>query len=156
MLASPLVRRPLPPFGRELARSRDQSHHPARVWVIVGNDWGRRPQDAPSLCVEADHPPASYDWSVLAGLAVHVVRRDEAAFGPAKHQVAEEGRPLSDLVHHALDRYLTAGMPAPARREAAYNLSCEQPMRIASEQFREVQAGTEPASHRSGFPRRRE
>jgi hypothetical protein len=56
----------------------------------------------------------------------------------AKRQAAEEGRPLSDLIQDALDRYLSAGMPAPARREAAYNVFCEQPMRIAPEQFREV------------------
>jgi hypothetical protein len=56
----------------------------------------------------------------------------------AKRQAADEGRPLSDLIQDALDRYLTAGMPAPERREAAYSLFCEQPMRLTPEQFREV------------------
>jgi len=50
----------------------------------------------------------------------------------------DESRPLSDLIQDALDRYLTAGMPAPAHREAAYNLFCEQPMPITREQLREV------------------
>jgi len=56
----------------------------------------------------------------------------------AKRQAADEGRPLSELIQDALDRYLSAGMPAPARRDAAYNLFCQQPMRITHEQFREV------------------
>jgi len=56
----------------------------------------------------------------------------------AKRQAADEGRPLSDLIQDALDRYLTAGMLAPEQREAAYNLFCQQPMRITPEQFREI------------------
>ncbi len=56
----------------------------------------------------------------------------------AKRQAADEGRPLSEVIQDALDRYLSAGMPAPARREAAYHLFCEQPMRITPDQFREV------------------
>jgi hypothetical protein len=56
----------------------------------------------------------------------------------AKRQAADEGRPLSDLIQDALDRYLTAGMPAPEQREAAYSQFCEHPMRITPEQFREV------------------
>ena len=56
----------------------------------------------------------------------------------AKRQAADEDRPLSDLIQDALDRYLMAGMPTPGRREAAYNLFCEQPIRITSEQFHEV------------------
>ena len=56
----------------------------------------------------------------------------------AKRQAADEDRPLSDLIQDALDRYLMAGMPTPGRREVAYNLFCEQPIRITSEQFHEV------------------
>ena len=56
----------------------------------------------------------------------------------AKRQAADEHRPLSDLIQDALDRYLTVRMPAPDRREAAYKLFCEQPMRISPEQFREI------------------
>lgn len=56
----------------------------------------------------------------------------------AKRQAADEGRPLSELIQDALDRYLMIGVPAPNRREAAYRLFCEQPMRITPEQLREV------------------
>ena len=56
----------------------------------------------------------------------------------AKRQAADEHRPLSELIQDALDRYLMAGMPAPSRREAAYSLFCEQPIRITSEQLHEV------------------
>lgn len=56
----------------------------------------------------------------------------------AKRKAADEERPLSDLIQDALDRYLTAGMPDPGLRDAAYNLFCEQPIRIAPEQFSEL------------------
>lgn len=56
----------------------------------------------------------------------------------AKRQAADEHRPLSDLIQDAVDRYLTAKMPTPDRREAAYRLFCEQPMRISPEQLREI------------------
>lgn len=56
----------------------------------------------------------------------------------AKRQAADEHRPLSDLIQDAVDSYLTARMPAPDRREAAYRLFCEQPMRISPEQLREI------------------
>ena len=44
----------------------------------------------------------------------------------AKRQAADEERPLSDLIQDALDRHLTAKMPAPDRRETAYRSFCEQ------------------------------
>ena len=56
----------------------------------------------------------------------------------AKRQAADEGRPLSDLIQEALERYLAAGMPPRDRREAAYHLFCELPMRVSPDQFREV------------------
>ena len=56
----------------------------------------------------------------------------------AKRQAADEDRPLSDLIQDALDHYLTAGTLTPGRRDEAYSLFCEQPMRITPEQFREV------------------
>ena len=45
---------------------------------------------------------------------------------------------MSDLIRDALDRYLMAGMPTPAKREAACRLFCEPPMRISHEQLREI------------------
>ena len=56
----------------------------------------------------------------------------------AKRRAIDEGRPLSDLIQDALDRYLMAGMPTPAKREAACRLFCEPPMRISHEQLREI------------------
>ncbi|MDN5871446.1 MAG: hypothetical protein L0H73_12080 [Nitrococcus sp.] len=56
----------------------------------------------------------------------------------AKRKAADEGRALSALIQDAVDRYLCSVLPAPERREAAYNLFCEQPMHITAEQFREV------------------
>ena len=56
----------------------------------------------------------------------------------AKRRATDEGRPLSDLIQDALERYLSKGMPEPARRDAAYQLFCERPMRLAPEPLRAV------------------
>jgi hypothetical protein len=56
----------------------------------------------------------------------------------AKRRAADENRPLSDLIQDALERYLSDGIPEPARREAAYELLCERPIRLTSEQFRTI------------------
>ena len=56
----------------------------------------------------------------------------------AKRRATDEGRPLSDLIQDALERYLSKGMPEPARRDAAYQLFCERPMRLPSEQLKAV------------------
>lgn len=56
----------------------------------------------------------------------------------AKLRAAEQGRPLSDVFQDALERYLSEGVPEPARRDAAYQLFCERPMRLAPEQLKAV------------------
>lgn len=56
----------------------------------------------------------------------------------AKRRAADENRPLSDVIQDALERYLSEGMPEPARRDAAYQLFCERPMRLAPDQVRAV------------------
>jgi hypothetical protein len=99
------MRRRLPPFGRELARRRDRGDHPPRVWVIVGDDWGRRPPDGPSLCVPASYQPKSYDWSVLAGLPVHLVRRGEASFGWVAGEIAVHAAPVVAHWEAGLDEW---------------------------------------------------
>jgi len=63
---------------------------------------------------------------------------EEDVLRRAKRRAADEGRPLSDLIQDALERYLSKGMPEPARRDAAYQLFCERPMRIAAEQLKAV------------------
>ena len=56
----------------------------------------------------------------------------------AKRRAADENRPLSDVIQDALERYLSEGLPEPARRDAAYQLFCERPMRLAPEQMKAV------------------
>jgi hypothetical protein len=56
----------------------------------------------------------------------------------AKRRAADENRPFSDLIQDALERYLSEGVAEPARREAAYNLFCERPMRLAPDQLKAV------------------
>lgn len=56
----------------------------------------------------------------------------------AKRQAVDEGRPLSDLIHDALDLYLTAKLPPADGREAAYRSFCEQPMAVSFEDFQEI------------------
>jgi hypothetical protein len=68
---------------------------------------------------------------VVTLLEENVLRR-------AKRRAADEGRPLSDLIQDALEKYLTAGLPEPAHREAAFRLFCEQPIKLSREQFKAV------------------
>lgn len=56
----------------------------------------------------------------------------------AKRRAADESRPLSDVIQDALERYLSQGVPQPARRDAAYQLFCERPMLLAPEQLKTV------------------
>jgi hypothetical protein len=56
----------------------------------------------------------------------------------AKRQAAEEGRSLSDLIQDAIESYLATRLGEPAKREAAYELFCQRPMRLTPEQFRAV------------------
>ena len=56
----------------------------------------------------------------------------------AKRRAAAENRPLSDVIQDALERYLSEGLAEPARRDAAYQLFCERPMRLAPEQLKAV------------------
>jgi hypothetical protein len=56
----------------------------------------------------------------------------------AKRRAADENRPFSDLIQDALERYLSEGVAEPARREAAYNMFCERPMRLAPDQLKAV------------------
>ena len=54
----------------------------------------------------------------------------------AKRRAAEERRPLSDLIQDALVQYLRKEAATPKERNIAYQLFCEQPMKIPSEQLR--------------------
>jgi hypothetical protein len=63
---------------------------------------------------------------------------EEDVLRRAKRRAAGEGRPLSDLIQDALESYLTDRLVEPAKREAAYQLYCERPMKLSTEQFRSV------------------
>jgi cytidylate kinase len=56
----------------------------------------------------------------------------------AERRAMEEGRPFIELVHDALERYLSERMPEAARREVAYRVVCEQPLRLSPRQLRLV------------------
>ncbi len=61
---------------------------------------------------------------------------EEDVLRRAKRRAADESRPLSDVIQDALERYLSQGVPQPARRDAAYQLFCERPMLLAPEQLK--------------------
>lgn len=42
------------------------------------------------------------------------------------------------MIHDALERYLSEGVPQPARKDAAYQLFCERPMLLAPGQLKAV------------------
>jgi hypothetical protein len=63
---------------------------------------------------------------------------EEGVMRRAKRRAANEGRPLSDLIQDALESYLSAEAVEPAKRDAAYRLFCEQPVKLAPEQIKAV------------------
>lgn len=67
-----MTRKP-PAYTRVLRDLLYRREYPEYVVVYYGHDWKRRPQHVPSVCVGVDYAPFVYDWSVLAGLRVHVV-----------------------------------------------------------------------------------
>lgn len=56
----------------------------------------------------------------------------------ARRRAADEGRPLSDVIQDALEKFLSEGLPELERRDAAFRLFCERPIRLAPEQFKAV------------------
>ena len=62
---------------------------------------------------------------------------EENVLRKAKRRAAGEGRPLSDLIQDALESYLSRTVD-PTRREAAYQLYCERPMKLTSSQLKAV------------------
>jgi hypothetical protein len=63
---------------------------------------------------------------------------DEDVIRHAKRRAAEEDRPLSDVIQDALVSYLSDKVPDPKKREKAYQLFCEKPIRFRTDQFRQV------------------
>jgi metal-responsive CopG/Arc/MetJ family transcriptional regulator len=56
----------------------------------------------------------------------------------ARQLVAKEGRTLDDLIQDALESYLISRAPEQEKRETAYHLFCEQPIRLTEDQFKAV------------------
>ncbi len=56
----------------------------------------------------------------------------------AKHRALEKGRPLSDVIQESIVYCLSNKVPDPKKRERAYQIFCERPMRISKQQFKEI------------------
>jgi hypothetical protein len=66
------------------------------------------------------------------------VRLDAEIVQLAKQRAAKERQPLSDLIQDALAKYLRKDAATPEERQKAFQLFCEQPMRLSGEQLRQV------------------
>jgi hypothetical protein len=63
---------------------------------------------------------------------------EEDVIRDAKRRAAEEGRSLSNIIQDALISYLNHKVPDRQKRESAYQIFCEQPMRISKKRFKEI------------------
>ena len=63
---------------------------------------------------------------------------EEKDFKLAKHRALEEGRHLSDVIQESIVHYLSNRIPDSKKKERAYQLFCERPMRISRQQFKEI------------------
>ncbi len=63
---------------------------------------------------------------------------EEEVIRQAKRFAVKEGRPLSDVIQDALLVYLEREIPAPQKRKNAYQVFCEQPMRIPKKQLKTI------------------
>jgi hypothetical protein len=63
---------------------------------------------------------------------------EEKVFKLAKSRALEEGRPLSDVIQESIVHYLSNKVRDTKKRERAYQIFCEQPMRISRKQFKEI------------------
>lgn len=66
---------------------------------------------------------------------------EEKVINLAKRRAVEENRPLSALIQDAFVAYLNNKVLDPKRREEAYMIFCEQPIRISREQFDAILKG---------------
>lgn len=65
----------LPAYGEALLQLRRAGVHPPRVWVIVGDDWERRPTREPSVCVGREWRAGAVSWLPVAGVPTAIVCR---------------------------------------------------------------------------------
>jgi len=66
------------------------------------------------------------------------VRIDAEIVRLAKQRSATERQPLSDLIQDALAKYPRKEAATPEERQKAFQLFCEQPMRLSGEQLWQV------------------
>ncbi len=63
---------------------------------------------------------------------------EEEVIRQANQRAAQEGRSLGALIQDALVSFLSSKVPDSRKREKAYQLFCEQPMRLSRKQFKEI------------------
>lgn len=63
---------------------------------------------------------------------------EEDVLRRAKRRAADEKRPLSEVIQDALESYLSSRSVEPAKRDAAFQLFCDRPMKLTSAQFKAV------------------
>jgi len=63
---------------------------------------------------------------------------EEEVLELARHRAIEEGRPLSDVIQESIVHYLNNRVSDPKKKERAYQIFCERPMRISKQQFKEI------------------
>jgi len=63
---------------------------------------------------------------------------EEEVIELANSRAVEEARRLSDLIEDALVAYLGRKVLDRKKREVAYKIFCEQPIRISQDQFEEL------------------
>ena len=63
---------------------------------------------------------------------------EEDVLRKAQRRAVVEGRPLSDLIQDAIESYLSTRTAEPTRRDAAYQLFCDRPLKLTSAQFKAV------------------
>ena len=56
----------------------------------------------------------------------------------AQKHAAQEARSLADLIQDAIVSYLSGKTPNLRKREDAYQLFCERPIRLSKKQFEEI------------------
>ena len=66
---------------------------------------------------------------------------DERIIKLAKHRATDEGCPLSEIIQDALVAYLSKATPDPSKRESAYRIFCETPIKLNKKQFQKIIEG---------------
>jgi len=63
---------------------------------------------------------------------------EEGVFKLAKRRALAERKSLSDVIQESIVYYVSDKFPDRKKREKAYQIFCERPMRISKQQFKEI------------------